>query len=98
MRKGECMQLKIYERVIMLADYIIKSKSTVRKTAEIFGVSKSTVHNDMIKRLPLINKQKFEQVKNILNYNMSVRHIRGGNATKQFYITKKRWKCQKGGL
>ena len=45
----------IENRVLDVAKYIIDSKSTIRKTAKIFGVSKSTIHKDMTERLPLIN-------------------------------------------
>ncbi|MBQ4517697.1 MAG: sporulation transcriptional regulator SpoIIID [Clostridia bacterium] len=34
----------ISERVILLAEYILENKATVRKTAKEFNISKSTVH------------------------------------------------------
>ena len=37
----------IDERAILLAQYIIDSKDTVRGAAKRFGVSKSTVHTDV---------------------------------------------------
>lgn len=37
----------IEERVLDVARYIIDSKATIRKTAKVFGVSKSTIHKDM---------------------------------------------------
>ena len=48
----------IEERVLGVAKYIIDSKSTIRKTAMAFGVSKSTIHKDMTERLPKINPIK----------------------------------------
>ena len=45
----------IEERVMEVAKYIIDSKATIRKTAKVFGVSKSTIHKDMTERLPKIN-------------------------------------------
>ena len=36
----------IEERAVEIAYYIIEHKATVRQTAKIFGVSKSTVHKD----------------------------------------------------
>ncbi len=36
------------ERAAMLGEYILKSKATVRSTAKKFGVSKSTVHINVI--------------------------------------------------
>jgi len=35
------------ERAVLLAEYIIENKSTVRFAAKTFGISKSTVHMGM---------------------------------------------------
>lgn len=75
----------IEERVLEVANYIINSKATIRKTAKVFGVSKSTIHKDMTERLPKINPQVADQAKNILDFNKAERHIRGGKATKMKY-------------
>jgi putative DeoR family transcriptional regulator (stage III sporulation protein D) len=75
----------IEERVLEVAHYIIDSKATIRKTAKVFGVSKSTIHKDMTERLPKINPQIAEEAKEILDYNKAERHIRGGKATKMKY-------------
>ena len=39
------------ERAVMLAEYIIENNATVRCAAKAFGISKSTVHKDLAKRL-----------------------------------------------
>lgn len=75
----------IEERVLDVARYIIESKATIRKTARMFGVSKSTVHKDIVERLPKINPQIAREAKEILDLNKSERHIRGGKATKMKY-------------
>lgn len=75
----------IEERVLEVAQYIIDSKATIRKTARMFGVSKSTVHKDITERLPKINPQIAMEAKEILDLNKSERHIRGGRATKMKY-------------
>ncbi|MGL4774474.1 MAG: sporulation transcriptional regulator SpoIIID [Clostridium sp.] len=75
----------IEERVLEVAQYIIESQATIRKTAKEFGVSKSTIHKDMTERLPKINPAIAEQAQNILELNKSERHIRGGKATKLKY-------------
>ena len=49
------MQDYIFQRVIDIANYILDTGYTVRQTAQIFGVSKSTVHKDVTERLPQIN-------------------------------------------
>ena len=77
----------IEERVLEVAKYIIDSKATIRKTAKVFGVSKSTIHKDMTERLPKINPQVANDAKNILDFNKAERHIRGGKATKMKYKT-----------
>ena len=74
------------ERILEIADYIIKTKATVRQAAKVFGVSKSTVHKDMTERLLEINPEKASQVKEVLEYNKSQRHIRGGKATRRKYL------------
>lgn len=75
----------IEERVLGVAKYIIDSKSTIRKTAIAFGVSKSTIHKDMTERLPKINPIIAKEAKDILDLNKAERHIRGGKATKMKY-------------
>lgn len=75
----------IEERVLDVANYIIESKSTIRKTAVKFGVSKSTIHKDMTERLPLISNIIAGEAKEVLEFNKSERHIRGGKATQLKY-------------
>ncbi|KXG76272.1 sporulation transcriptional regulator SpoIIID [Thermotalea metallivorans] len=75
----------IEERALEIAEYIINKKATVRQTAKVFGVSKSTVHKDVTERLPKINPLVANQVKGILDNNKAERHIRGGKATKLKY-------------
>ncbi len=75
----------IEERVLEVAKYIIDSKATIRKTARLFGVSKSTVHKDITERLPKINPSVAKEAREILELNKAERHIRGGRATKLKY-------------
>ena len=75
----------IEERAMELAHYIIDSKDTVRGTAKKFGISKSTVHMDISKRLLKINYPLEMAVRNVLDENKAERHIRGGMATKLKY-------------
>ena len=80
----------IDERACELAVYIIETGATVRRAAEHFGISKSTVHKDLAQRLPHCNKSLYRQVRKILDLNKSQRHIRGGLATKNKYLLKKK--------
>ncbi len=70
-------------RTIELAEYIIRNKTTVRDAAKKFGISKSTVHNDVSERLKKINPVLYSEVRKILDINKAERHIRGGMATKE---------------
>ena len=79
------MQEYIKKRVIDVGSFILESSSTVRQTANVFGVSKSTVHKDVTERLPLINEQLAGRVKSVLDLNKAERHIRGGEATRKKY-------------
>ena len=75
----------IEERVLEVAKYIIDSRATIRKTAKVFGVSKSTIHKDMTERLPKINPEIAQETHTILELNKAERHIRGGKATQMKY-------------
>lgn len=79
----------VEKRCIELGEYIIQTKSTVRQTGEHFGISKSTVHMDVTKRLSRISPAMAKSVNAILQQNKAIRHIRGGNATKQKYLDMK---------
>ena len=59
------MYSKYEQRVVACAEYISKTGKTVRDTAKRFGLSKSTVHKDMITRLPDINSELYENVRKI---------------------------------
>ncbi len=79
------MHDRIQERCIRIGQYIADTGETVRGAARHFGVSKSSVHKDMDQRLPKINQTLYRQVRCVLSYNKSVRHLRGGEATRQKY-------------
>ncbi len=82
------MKEYIEERAIEIANYIIETNATVRQTAKQFGVSKSTVHKDITERLIQINPSLAARARVVLDINKSERHIRGGMATKEKYLSK----------
>ncbi len=82
------MKDHIWKRVVDIGNHIFRTKDTVRDTAILFGVSKSTVHKDVTERLPRINPDLANRVKQVLDYNKAERHIRGGAATRQKYLEK----------
>ena len=75
----------IERRAIEEGEYLVKSKTTVRGVAEYFGISKSTVHYDLSRRLKRIDYDLWEQADEILKFNFSERHIRGGESTRKKY-------------
>ena len=76
-------------RACELAVYMIETGATVRSAAKHFGISKSTVHKDLSQRLPKINKVLYTKVRRVLDENKAQRHIRGGIATKNKYLSQK---------
>jgi len=74
------------ERQILLAQYIIENRSTVREAATQFGVSKSTVHKDVTEKLRRSSPALYREVKQILDVNKAERHLRGGEATRRKYL------------
>lgn len=78
----------IINRVLNEVDLILNNGYTIREIAKILNVSKSTVHKDLHERLYDIDKLKFEKVDEILKYHTCIRHIRGGESTRQKYLLK----------
>lgn len=80
------MKGNVEERAIKLGEYIIEHKSTVRESAGVFGISKSTVHKDLTSRLPRLNAGLYKEVRAVLDINKEERHLRGGEATRNKYL------------
>ena len=83
------MNKNIIKRVNNIANHIIKTNDTIRKTATIFKVSKSTVHKDINERLVIIDKNKYLKIKEIMNNHIETRHIKGGESTRQLFLRKR---------
>jgi len=83
------MKTYIEERAIEVANYIIRYNATVRQTAKLFGVSKSTIHKDITDRVEKLDPDLARSVRQVLEVNKAERHIRGGLATKEKYMKKK---------
>ena len=79
----------IKKRVFNIADHIIDTKDTIRKTALLFNVSKSTVHKDIHERLKKIDIKKYREVNRIMKEHIETRHIKGGESTRQLFLRKK---------
>ena len=76
----------VTDRVLEEGYYIAQTGATVRKTAEIFHFSKSTVHKDVTERLSIIDKDLAKKVKKVLETNLNERHVRGGEATRLKFL------------
>ena len=76
-------------RILKEAYYIAETGATVRKTAEVFHYSKSTVHKDVTERLYAMDKILYGRVKKALQKNLEERHLRGGLATREKYLKAK---------
>lgn len=83
------MNKDIIKRVINIANHIINTKETIRQTATLFNISKSTVHKDIQERLYQIDINKYNEVKKIMNEHLETRHIKGGESTRQLFLRKK---------
>lgn len=80
----------IEERAVKCAEYIVATGCTVRACSAHFSISKSTVHKDVSERLQYIDAELYERTREVLALNLSERHIRGGIATREKYVAKKR--------
>lgn len=80
------MKCETGERCAKVADYIIRTGSTVREAASRFGISKSTVHKDVTDKLSRIDPTLYRAVEAVLQRNKAERHIRGGEATRNKYL------------
>lgn len=83
------MNQNITKRVLDEAYYILETEKTIRQIAKERNISKSTVHKDLHDRLKLINKLLYSKVNTILQNHIDVRHIRGGESTRQKYLKRK---------
>ena len=61
------METYIKDRILACADYYIEHNSTVRKTAKVFNISKSTVHINLSKDLKKLDSQRYQKVRKILD-------------------------------
>jgi len=83
------MNNKIIKRVLYEANYILETKKTIREIAFENNISKSTVHKDLHERLKTIDNKLYIKVNKILQEHINIRHIRGGESTRQKYLKRK---------
>ena len=73
------------ERCVVLGEYLVEHQATVRMAAQVFGISKSTVHKDVTHTLGRVNQPLYNEVQKLLCKNKQERHLRGGEATRLKY-------------
>ena len=78
------------KRAVILGRYISDTGATVRQCAKEFGISKSTVHSDVTRRLDGIDRNLCEKVRRVLDKNKTERHLRGGEATRRKFEDSKK--------
>lgn len=83
------MRNEIVKRVLEEAKYILETKKTIREIAFENKISKSTVHKDLHERLKTIDNKLYVSVNKILQEHIDIRHIRGGESTRQKYLKRK---------
>jgi len=76
--------------VIALATHISTTGDTVRQTARKFNVSKSTIHKNVTEDLKYIDPMLYSEVRKVLDKNKAERHIRGGTATREKHLKRKK--------
>lgn len=84
------MNEQTLDRAVTLGEYIKETGATVRTAAKVFKISKSTVHKDVTERLRREDPVLYKAVKEVLERNKKDRHIRGGMATREKYLKKKK--------
>jgi len=75
--------------IIAWANYIIDNNTTIRGCAKNYNKAKSTIHFYLKTRLPKIDIDLFEELREVLITNFQEKHIRGGEATRRKYLEEK---------
>jgi len=68
----------IYDRSKKIATYILENNVTLREAAKYFGLSKSTIHNDVTVRLRQCSPILYAMMVSHLKKNIYFGRIRGG--------------------
>jgi len=72
-------------KIVEMAKFMLNNKSTIRATAKMYGIPKSTLHNYIHSYLPFLDKNLYKNLQELLDENFNQKHIRGGEATKLYY-------------
>ena len=72
------------ERVLMHGHRLVDEMCTVRDVAKWSGFGKSTVHKDVVERLPYVNGDLAEEAQIVIELNTKERAQRGAWATNRY--------------
>jgi len=73
------------KNILLEADYILQTNSTIREAALYFDISKTVLHRHM-NSLKYIDYERYLKIKKIFLEHNKIRHINGGVATKKKYL------------
>ena len=79
---------EVYERALIEGSYMIETKATIRQTAKVFKISKTTVHKDLTNILFECDRDLYKKVQERLHENKYLGQLRGGESTKQKHLKK----------
>ena len=68
------MKKDLEKRILKEANRIVESHKTLRELAGEFGISKSTLHKDMQKKLPLIDRDLYRKVQQVFREHLESRY------------------------
>ena len=73
----------VAQRVLQEAMYYVQHQTTIRETAKKFNSSRTTLHNDLTKKLPVIHYTLYLEVRELIGKNTVERARRGGKASRR---------------
>ncbi len=73
----------IEQRVLNTSRVMLENRLTIRETAKKVGFSKTTVHKDVAERLRDVDCNRSKEIRELLDYHIKVRAVRGGLALKR---------------
>lgn len=84
------MREEIVSRILKHARLFLERDNNIRSVAKITGWSKTTVHLDLVDRLPQVYLDLSKKVLEKIEKQKAIKHLIGGYATQQKWITKNR--------
>ncbi len=72
-------------RALRSAQHIVDTGESLREAAIALKINKSTIHEDIHKRVKKVNYSLYKEVMKVLNHNGIIWHKRGGDATARMF-------------